>query len=277
MSVGLLKVYPAVLSMSAVGAARTGTPAAFSTAIATPPGAPHTSCCTTGEGLAEALGAGVGDVVPRGAGATECTVLGNAFEMMSPLSTTPTTNNAIRVLFITRANRTASGYFLGLIAPDRLAQTRLPRSWVETNVPRLGLGWPSPSVGHVITSLHVAVSAMPHTSAERLQVNPPPGALHTPIRLLAVPIAVTIPDTRDVTICGDEVSPPKTCETVVYQRGFLPLRATPWKYAMSSFPGSPAMMCTSTFPAPPVGCTVTGADQWLRSEGAHTYFTAAPL
>src|SRR5438552_6118062 len=96
MSVGLLNVYPAVLSMSAVGAARTGTPAAFSTAIATPPGAPHTSCCTTGEGLAEGRGVGVGDVVARAAGGARCAVLGKAFEMMSPLSTPPTTRTPTR-------------------------------------------------------------------------------------------------------------------------------------------------------------------------------------
>src|SRR5438132_241418 len=78
---------------------------------------------------------------------------------------------------------TASGYLAGLMAPVRDVQTSRPPSWVETNVPRFGFDWWSPSVGHVITSLQAAVSAMPHTSADLPHVKPPPGFEHVPINV----------------------------------------------------------------------------------------------
>src|SRR5213594_2813839 len=82
--------------------------------------------------------------------------------------------------------------------------------------------------GHGISSRQSRVSAMPQTSADRLQARPlttPPVCRfwsQAPMRTLAVPVSEEIVDTRVSWIDGPCDRPWKTCATVVNQWMSLP-------------------------------------------------------
>src|SRR3954453_4747117 len=136
--------------------------------------------------------------------------------------------------------------------------------------------------------MHLASMVTPHTSGERPHARPlmmpaTPGTLvQAPISSLALPVSAETFEMRAVSNCGDALRPSSVCVAVMYHAGAWFGRATPVQYSPISWPGSPTVMCTRTWPGEFVsaGANVFASDHLsLAADAAgraHLYFTPAP-
>src|SRR3954447_14768726 len=211
----------------------------------------------------------------------------------------------LRLTRVTGASRSGHAPRAALPLPSAAARWAAPLShsagppvWLETQVPgslsaaACSASAPAAAVwstaGQTMCVPQAASVVTPHTSGERPQARPlmmpatPGTSVHAPISSLALPVSAATLEMRADVIVGLSARPSFVCAAVMYQAGAWPGRATPSQNSPMSWPGSPIVMWTSTWPGPfeSAGAKTFAGDHFRSAADlagrAHLYLTPAP-